>query len=431
MLKVLKGKKKKLWLQSTDQMVATISAHDASIQAKMQMLQLTEQDLKVTMCIQPLVEEHIDEIVHSFYQTIFQVSELKNIIEKHSSVERLSRTLRGHIIELFSGVIDDAFFDNRLKVAKVHYRIGLKPEWYMAAFQSITESILHLVHVNVNEPSEVYEILRATTKLLNLEQQIVLEKYETEAKIQQQLQFDLIKEDLKSKIVDISNDLVALSEQTNASVDALISNSSEVIQIVHLNNEGSLVAQNYANQGQQEMVKLLQTIEEVVTDTEDMTKHVTQLENASDEILKVVKIVQDIADQTNLLALNSAIEAARAGEHGKGFAVVSQEVRKLAEQTKLSVSNIQQLISSSSQYTKLVNQSLHSVREVVLDGKEKATSTNRMFDLITSSSMTSVERATAVKEQMIELVHVIEEIGSATSRVAASAESLNDAANMA
>ena len=68
------------------------------------------------------------------------------------------------------------------------------------------------------------------------------------------------------------------------------------------------------------------------------------LEHTSQQIHQIVSIVTSIAEQTNLLALNASIESARAGEHGKGFAVVAQEVRKLAEETKKSISNISTFI---------------------------------------------------------------------------------------
>ncbi|PMY00788.1 hypothetical protein C1Y18_35225, partial [Pseudomonas sp. MPR-R5A] len=84
----------------------------------------------------------------SFYSTIFQVPELEKIIHEQSTVDRLRTTLKDHIIDLFSGKIDDRFFEKRLKVAKVHYRIGLRPEWYMGAFQNLLESLMKLINEN-------------------------------------------------------------------------------------------------------------------------------------------------------------------------------------------------------------------------------------------------------------------------------------------
>ena len=104
------------------------------VKEKLSMIHLEENDLEIVASIQPLVEKYVDKVVDEFYKTILQVEELRTIIEMHSSVDRLRQTLRTHLIDLFEGKIDSAFYEKRIKVAKIHYRIGLKPAWYMGAF---------------------------------------------------------------------------------------------------------------------------------------------------------------------------------------------------------------------------------------------------------------------------------------------------------
>ena len=121
-----------------------------------------------------------------------------------------------------------------------------------------------------------------------------------------------------------------------------------------------------------------QTIAQIAQDMQDSNAMIKEVAKQSDEIKNILKIIQDIADQTNLLALNAAIEAARAGEHGRGFAVVADEVRKLAERTGKSLSEIaaytNTLVQSINQTGENINkqasamnaitQSIHAVEEI-------------------------------------------------------------------
>ena len=129
------------------------------------------------------------------------------------------------------------------------------------------------------------------------------------------------------------------------------------------------------------------TITEIAQNMQESNEMIHEVTKQSEEIKNILKIIQDIADQTNLLALNAAIEAARAGEHGRGFAVVADEVRKLAERTSKSLNEIESytntLVQSINEAGNIINlqaQSMenitHSIQEVEIITQENNQITN-------------------------------------------------------
>ncbi|MED4582462.1 EAL domain-containing protein [Brevibacillus choshinensis] len=154
--------------------------------SQMQMINLTSNDLELIANFRPVIVSQIERVTASFYESILHVDSLNQIITKFTTVDRLRQTLSNHLIEMFEGHIDSAFIEKRLKIAMVHQKIGLPPKWYMGSFQNLLNTLLQMIHEMADSHSEIEGLREAITKLLSFEQQIVLEAYENQNRLEEQ-----------------------------------------------------------------------------------------------------------------------------------------------------------------------------------------------------------------------------------------------------
>src|SRR5690625_4415295 len=151
-------------------------------------------------------------------------------------------------------------------------------------------------------------------------------------------------------------------------------------------------------------------------------EQVRGLDQKSDEISKLIQVVKDIADQTNLLALNAAIEAARAGEHGKGFAVVADEVRKLAEGVTRSVLEITSIVNSIQKETDDVVNSLNDGYNEVKEGIEQIGKTGESFEIIDDSISSMVDNILSIANRLKEIANNSNEMNELIGEIASVSE---------
>lgn len=183
-----------------------------------------------------------------------------------------------------------------------------------------------------------------------------------------------------------------------------------------------------ASENRSQMDVNIQTIQTLADEIENSSKVVNELNVYSQDIGKILEVIQDIAEQTNLLALNAAIEAARAGEQGRGFAVVADEVRTLATRTHSSTEEIQKVISRLQQGVKETVSSMtlsqNSAQQSVDKAKEVGQSLHEMQDFVTgirdlsTQIATAAEQQSAVAQEISENVHDIAKMSDEASNAA-------------
>lgn len=186
-----------------------------------------------------------------------------------------------------------------------------------------------------------------------------------------------------------TTELAAAIEQMNATVAQIAENAQSTA-------EQSQQTFERAQGGQQSVGQTVEKMSQIARNVRSAASTIESLGESASQIGAIIDVINDIADQTNLLALNAAIEAARAGEHGRGFAVVADEVRKLAERTQEATQQITQMISGLQGETQSAVQGIESSVTHVEEGNRIASDAGARLDEIIALNQQTTDMITQI-----------------------------------